>query len=171
MSEIAITEARGRLASIIDEARKEPVYLTRRNLPVAAVVDASLLKRLLEGRGGTGRHPRGRCRLGGDRATGRDADPVGGGEAGPRARAVTYDVQVLPVAVRAIRKLPPEARRRIQAVIELLSEDPRPPAARKLTADRSGGCGRGDYGVLYRIEDGILTVVVVHAGHRREVYR
>jgi len=25
--------------------------------------------------------------------------------------------------------------------------------------------------VLYRIEDGILTVVVVHAGHRREVYR
>ncbi|WP_312675074.1 type II toxin-antitoxin system RelE/ParE family toxin [Microbacterium sp.] len=29
----------------------------------------------------------------------------------------------------------------------------------------------GDYRVLYRIEDGILTVVVVHAGHRREVYR
>ncbi|WP_431789675.1 type II toxin-antitoxin system Phd/YefM family antitoxin [Microbacterium paraoxydans] len=48
MSEIAITEARARLASIIDEARKEPVYLTRRNLPVAAVIDASLLERLLE---------------------------------------------------------------------------------------------------------------------------
>ncbi|KYJ96759.1 type II toxin-antitoxin system Phd/YefM family antitoxin [Microbacterium sp. p3-SID338] len=48
MSEIAITEARARLASIIDEAREEPVYLTRRNLPVAAVVDASLLERLLE---------------------------------------------------------------------------------------------------------------------------
>lgn len=24
--------------------------------------------------------------------------------------------------------------------------------------------------VLYRIEDDVLTVVVVHAGHRREVY-
>jgi mRNA interferase RelE/StbE len=28
----------------------------------------------------------------------------------------------------------------------------------------------GDYRVLYRIEDGVLTVVVVHAGHRREGY-
>lgn len=48
MSQIAITEARGRLASIIDEARTEPVYLTRRNRPVAAVVDAGQLKQLLE---------------------------------------------------------------------------------------------------------------------------
>ncbi|MEV4736402.1 MULTISPECIES: type II toxin-antitoxin system Phd/YefM family antitoxin [unclassified Microbacterium] len=47
MSEIAITEARSRLASIIDDARTEPVYLTRRNRPVAAVVDTSLLERLL----------------------------------------------------------------------------------------------------------------------------
>lgn len=48
MSQIAITEARGRLASIIDEARTEPVYLTRRNRPVAAVVDAAQLEQLLE---------------------------------------------------------------------------------------------------------------------------
>lgn len=48
MSEVAISDARGRLASIIDEARKEPVYLTRRNRPVAAVVDSAVLERLLE---------------------------------------------------------------------------------------------------------------------------
>lgn len=48
MSEVAITEARGRLASIIDEARVEPVYLTRRNRPVAAVIDSDQLERLLE---------------------------------------------------------------------------------------------------------------------------
>ena len=48
MSEIAITEARARLASIIDDARTEPVYLTRRNRAVAAVVDATLLAQLLE---------------------------------------------------------------------------------------------------------------------------
>ncbi|WP_431789673.1 type II toxin-antitoxin system RelE family toxin [Microbacterium paraoxydans] len=84
---------------------------------------------------------------------------------------MTYDVQVLPVAARAIRKLPPEARRRIEAAIELLSEDPRPPAARKLTGRPEWRVRTGDYRVLYRIEDGILTIVVVHAGHRREVYR
>jgi len=48
MSQIAITDARGRLASIIDEARVEPVYLTRRNRPVAAVIDSAQLDRLLE---------------------------------------------------------------------------------------------------------------------------
>jgi mRNA interferase RelE/StbE len=83
---------------------------------------------------------------------------------------VTYRIQVLPVAVRAIRKLPPEAKRRVEAAIELLAENPRPPAARKLTARPEWRVRTGDYRVLYRIEDGILTVVVVHAGHRRDIY-
>jgi prevent-host-death family protein len=48
VSEVSISEARGRLASIIDDARREPVYLTRRNKRVAAVVDAEVLDRLLE---------------------------------------------------------------------------------------------------------------------------
>ena len=48
MSQIAITDARERLASVVDEARREPVYLTRRNRAVAAVVDADLLAHLLE---------------------------------------------------------------------------------------------------------------------------
>ena len=48
MTEVAITDARGRLASIIDAARREPVYLTRRNRPVAAIIDTDQLSRLLE---------------------------------------------------------------------------------------------------------------------------
>jgi prevent-host-death family protein len=48
VSEVSISEARGRLTSIIDDARHEPVYLTRRNKRVAAVVDAAVLDRLLE---------------------------------------------------------------------------------------------------------------------------
>lgn len=83
---------------------------------------------------------------------------------------MTYEVQLLPAAVRAIRKLPPEANRRIQAAIELLADDPRPPAATKLTGRPEWRVRTGDYRVLYRIDDAVLTVVVVHAGHRREVY-
>jgi len=83
---------------------------------------------------------------------------------------LTYTIQILPVAARAIRKLPPETKRRIQAVIELLADDPRPPAAKKLTARPEWRVRTGDYRVLYRIEDRVLTVVVVHAGHRRDVY-
>jgi len=47
VNHIAITDARGRLSSIIDDARAEPVYLTRRNRPVAAVVDSQQLEQLL----------------------------------------------------------------------------------------------------------------------------
>jgi len=83
---------------------------------------------------------------------------------------VKYTVTMLPVAVRTIRKLPPEARRRIQAVIELLSEDPRPPAAKKLTARSEWRVRTGDYRVIYRIEDAALTIIIVQAGHRREIY-
>jgi prevent-host-death family protein len=48
MTEIAITDARGRLASIIDTAKRGPVYLTRRNRPVAAIIDTDLLNKLIE---------------------------------------------------------------------------------------------------------------------------
>jgi mRNA interferase RelE/StbE len=84
---------------------------------------------------------------------------------------VTYSVNVLPVAARAIRKLPPEAQRRVQAVVELLADDPRPPTARKLTARAEWRVRSGDYRVLYRINDAVLTVIIVDAGHRREIYR
>ena len=40
----------------------------------------------------------------------------------------------------------------------------------KLTARPEWRVRTGDYRVLYRIGDRILTVVVGHAGHRRDVY-
>lgn len=84
---------------------------------------------------------------------------------------MTYTVQILPVATRAIRKLPPEAKRRVQAMIELLAEDPRPPSAKKLSARPEWRVRSGDYRVLYRIEDEVVAVIIVDAGHRREIYR
>ena len=82
-----------------------------------------------------------------------------------------YRVDILPAAVRSIRKLPPEAKRRIQAAIELLADEPHPPAAKKLTGRPEWRVRTGDYRILYRIQDEVLLVVVVNAGHRREIYR
>lgn len=76
---------------------------------------------------------------------------------------MTYAIQILPVAARAIRRLPPEAKRRVQAAIELLADDPRPPASKKLTARPEWRVRIGVYRVLCRIEGGVLTVIVVHA--------
>ncbi len=85
---------------------------------------------------------------------------------------MSYHIVVAPTVVRELRKLDPPARRRIQAAIELLADQPRPPAATQLV----GGSGEwrvrtGDYRIIYEIDDGELRVLVLRAGHRREVYR
>lgn len=50
MPEMTVTDARARLADVVDEARvnHDPVYLTRRGQRVAAVIDAADLARLIE---------------------------------------------------------------------------------------------------------------------------
>jgi prevent-host-death family protein len=50
MSEMSLSEARARLADVVDQARidRDPVYLTRRGRRVAAVVDAGQLEQLIE---------------------------------------------------------------------------------------------------------------------------
>lgn len=50
MTEMAVSEARERLADVIDSARRtgEPVYLTRRGRAVAVVVDPVVFEKLLD---------------------------------------------------------------------------------------------------------------------------
>ena len=50
MSEMTVTEARARLADVVDQARveRDPVFLTRRGRRVAAVIDADHLEQLIE---------------------------------------------------------------------------------------------------------------------------
>ena len=49
MTEITVSDARARLADVVDSARvgHDPVYLTRRGQRVAAVIDAEDLDRLI----------------------------------------------------------------------------------------------------------------------------
>ena len=84
---------------------------------------------------------------------------------------MTYQIVLAPSAARQLRKFEPDIRRRIQAVLELLAENPRPPAATQLV----GGAGdwrvrTGDYRVIYEIDDGRLLILVLRMGHRRDVY-
>lgn len=49
MAELPVTDARARLADVVDAARvgHDPVYLTRRGQRIAAVIDADDLDRLI----------------------------------------------------------------------------------------------------------------------------
>jgi len=82
-----------------------------------------------------------------------------------------YRVEVRPAALRALRKLDPKIRSRIEGAIVMLAEDPRPPASRPLTGRPAYRIRIGDYRVIYTIQDDLLVVVVVTLGHRRDVYR
>lgn len=83
-----------------------------------------------------------------------------------------YRIEVAPPAARQLRKLDHSARRRVQAAVELLASDPRPPGATKIV----GGEGEwrvrtGDYRIVYEIRDQVLLVLVLTVGHRRDIYR
>jgi mRNA interferase RelE/StbE len=85
---------------------------------------------------------------------------------------MTYSITLAPPAARQLRKFDPQVRRRIQAALELLAGEPRPPAATQLV----GGSGEwrvrtGNYRIVYEIEDDQLLVLVLSIGHRREIYR
>lgn len=82
-----------------------------------------------------------------------------------------YGINFTTAAARQVKKLPRPARDRVLAVVEGLAEDPRPHGATKLVGERTAWRIRvGDYRVIYDIFDAELTVTVVRAGHRREVY-
>ncbi|HEY5273535.1 MAG TPA: type II toxin-antitoxin system RelE/ParE family toxin [Acidimicrobiales bacterium] len=84
---------------------------------------------------------------------------------------MAYRVSLAPSAARELRKFDPDVRRRIQAALDLLATEPRPPAATRLV----GGSGEwrvrtGNYRIVYEINDDQLLVLVFRMAHRREVY-
>ena len=82
----------------------------------------------------------------------------------------TYRIEMRPAAVRALRRLDPTLRPRIQGAIALLADDPRPPASRPLRGRPGYRVRVGDYRIIYTISDDVLLIVVVALGHRREDY-
>ena len=81
-------------------------------------------------------------------------------------------ISIDPAAMRELKKLAPKVRQEVSEVISALAADPRPDGVRKLSGSRDSCRIRvGDYRVLYRIADKELLVLVVKAGHRKDVYR
>jgi len=85
---------------------------------------------------------------------------------------MTYQIALAPPAARQLLKFDPQVRRRVQAALELLATEPRPPAATRLV----GGSGEwrvrtGDYHIVDEIEDDRLLILVLQVGHRREIYK
>lgn len=82
-----------------------------------------------------------------------------------------YRIEITKSAGKELEKIPKSDRERIIDRIRGLGADPRPIGSKKLSGDEKYRIRQGDYRVLYRIFEEIITVTVVKIGHRREVYR
>ena len=84
---------------------------------------------------------------------------------------MTYRVEFTRAAARQIKKLPRAAQTRVLETIVQLAGEPRPRGSRKLAGEEAAWRIRvGEYRVIYDVLDSTLTVTVVRAAHRREVY-
>ena len=82
-----------------------------------------------------------------------------------------YRIELRPAVVKALRRIDPQDRGRVQGAIALLGEDPRPPGARALQGRDGYRVRVGSYRIFCTIRNDILVVVVVTVGHRRDVYQ
>ena len=82
-----------------------------------------------------------------------------------------YKVVIKRSAVRELEAIPQKELSRIMERIGALADDPRPEGSRKLSGEEKYRIRQGNYRILYAVEDDILTVFVVKAAHRKDVYR
>ena len=83
-----------------------------------------------------------------------------------------YRLLIKRAAERDLRRLPRPLFNRLNRQILALSEDPRPPGAKKLKGRLEGWRVRvGQYRILYQIDDETQTITIARVRHRRDVYR
>ncbi|WBB75082.1 type II toxin-antitoxin system RelE/ParE family toxin [Micromonospora sp. WMMD1128] len=82
-----------------------------------------------------------------------------------------FTVQIDRAAAKLLRKLDKPVQARLVAALAGLAIEPRPAGVKALTGHP--GLLRirvGDYRIIYTVRDGELVVLVIHLGHRGDVY-
>jgi mRNA interferase RelE/StbE len=84
---------------------------------------------------------------------------------------MSYATSIQRRAQKELSQLPPGAYKHVREAIRALAHNPRPMGCQKLIA-RSGWRIRiGDFRVIYEIDDKKETILILHIGHRRDIYR
>lgn len=83
---------------------------------------------------------------------------------------MTYRVEILRRAARALSKLPERDYERVRDAVRALSADPRPPGCKKLVGRDGWRIRVGRYRVIYEVDDVVRIVAVLDIGHRKDIY-
>lgn len=89
---------------------------------------------------------------------------------------MAYRIELTPAAEKALVKVAKANRtllKRLDQALLALAENPIPIGSKQLAGEVPPlyRVRVGDYRILYQVEENVLVVLVVHVGHRKEVYR
>ena len=84
---------------------------------------------------------------------------------------MSYAIDIRRSAQKRLSKINRQDQDRIISAIEALSDNPRPDGCKKLSGRPAWRIRIGSYRVIYEIEDEKLIVLVVHIGHRKDIYK
>ena len=83
-----------------------------------------------------------------------------------------YKLVIKRSAIQEIEAIPQKKiRQKVIRRIGQLASDPRPAGSKKLSGNDKYRIRHGNYRIIYGIENGELTVIVVKVGQRKDVYR
>jgi mRNA interferase RelE/StbE len=81
-----------------------------------------------------------------------------------------YQVLIGKSAQKQLEKIPDPDYLRIKKSIIELAKNPRPSGYKKLKGREGYGIRQGNYRIIYEIHDHVLTVFIIAAGHRKDIY-
>lgn len=82
-----------------------------------------------------------------------------------------YKLKVIAQAQKDLDSFQGKIFEKIKKRIVLLSGNPRPFGAIKLTQEEGYRIRIGDYRILYRIDDRLKEIIIYRVKHRKEAYR
>jgi mRNA interferase RelE/StbE len=82
-----------------------------------------------------------------------------------------YQVELRRNARKSLDRIQPQERSRILSALIELEKDPRPHDVEKIKDTELWRIRKGDYRIVYAVDDKNKLVIVVKVGHRREIYR
>lgn len=81
-----------------------------------------------------------------------------------------YRLELTKRALKDLKQIDRSDHGRLQGAITLLAQDPQPPGAVKLKGRDGYRVQVGPYRVIYTIDHGVVLIVVLRIGHRRDIY-
>ena len=85
---------------------------------------------------------------------------------------MSYQVEFTEKALSEFSRLPKKVQEKLSEEITALTDDPRPAGARKIKGQND--CyplRQGDYQLVYAVVEDRLFILIVRAGHRKDVYK